>query len=58
LPIGIQPEHLRLWLELWDFNCRRHLTAPEAADMSALAHCIGEQLQRILDGRGGLSIGP
>jgi hemoglobin len=58
LPIGIQPEHLRLWLELWDFNCRRHLAAPEADDMSALAHRIGEQLQRILDGRGGLSIGP
>ncbi len=58
LPIGIQPEHLKLWLELWDFNCRRHLAAPEAAEMSALAHRIGEQLQRILGGRGGLSIGP
>ena len=57
LPIGIQPEHLKLWLELWDFNCRRHLATPEAVDMSALAHRIGEQLQRILDGRSGLSMG-
>jgi hemoglobin len=58
LPIGIQPEHFQLWLGLWDFNCQRHLAPSEAAEMSALAHRIGEQLQRILNGRGGLSIRP
>jgi hemoglobin len=58
VPLGILPSDFQHWLELWDFNCRRHLAAPEADDMSALAHRIGEQLQRILAGRGGLSIGP
>jgi hemoglobin len=57
LPIGIQPEHFQLWLGLWDFNCQRHLAPAEAAEMSELAHRIGRQLQRILGGRSGLSIG-
>ena len=58
LQLGIVPEHVEQWLALWDFNCRRHLPAPEAAEMSALARGIGTQLQKILAGRGGLTIGP
>lgn len=57
LPLGIQPSDLQHWLGLWEFNCRRHLARAEADEMIALAHRIGEQLQRILGGRSGLSIG-
>jgi len=57
LQLGIAPEHVEQWLALWDFNCRRQLPAKEAAEMSALARSIGTQLQKILAGRSGLSIG-
>ena len=57
LPLGIGPEHLEHWLALWDFNCRRHLAEPEARELSALAHRIGEQLLRITSGRSGLALG-
>src|SRR6185503_7066050 len=58
LQLGIAPEHVGQWLALWDFNCRRQLPAAEATEMSALARGIGKQLQKILAGRSGLSIGP
>jgi len=58
LQLGIAPEHVEHWLALWDFNCRRQLPATEASEMSALARSIGKQLQKILNGRSGLSIGP
>jgi hemoglobin len=48
LPLGLAPEHFAAWLELWDFNCRRHLPAAEAAEMSQLAHGIGARLQQIV----------
>jgi len=57
LQLGIAPEYVEQWLALWDFNCHRQLPAKEAAEMSALARSIGTQLQKILAGRSGLSIG-
>ncbi len=57
LQLGITPEHVGTWLELWDFNCRRQLPADQATEMSALARSIGTQLQKILAGRSGLSLG-
>ena len=57
LPLGIAPEHVEHWLALWDFNCRRQLSAELAVEMCALARSIGTQLQKILAGRTGLSIG-
>ncbi len=54
--LGLQPEHFGLWLALWDFNSRRQLPLTEADEMSKLAHRIGEQLQRIVGGLGGLQL--
>jgi hemoglobin len=48
LTLGLQPEHFAAWLELWDWNCKRHLPAAEAAEMSALAHGIGQRLRQIV----------
>lgn len=48
LSLGLRPEHLRFWLELWDFNCRRRLGAREAEEMSQLAHGIGGRLLDIV----------
>jgi hypothetical protein len=48
LPLGLQPEHFRAWLDLWDFNCRRNLPAKEAAEMSQLAQNIGARLKQIV----------
>lgn len=56
LPLGIGAEHFGHWLALWDINCQRRLAAPEAADMSALAHQLGERLQRVLAGQSGLRL--
>lgn len=44
MPLGLQRIHLEAWLELWEFNCRRHLPAAEAAELTALAGQIGERL--------------
>ena len=57
LPLGIQPTDLGHWLGLWELNCRRHLPDIEAKEMITLAQRIGGQLQRILSGRPGFSIG-
>lgn len=48
LALGLQPEHFSHWLELWDFNCRRHLAPAEATEMSQLAHGIGARLRQIV----------
>jgi hemoglobin len=47
LALGLAPEHFAAWLALWDWNCKRHLPAAEAEEMSALAHGIGERLRQI-----------
>jgi hemoglobin len=57
LPLGILRSDFQHWLGLWEWNCRRHLAPAEADEMIALAHRIGGQLQKILRGRTGLSIG-
>lgn len=48
LRIGIEPQHFDLWLDLWDFNCRRHLGVEEAVAMSAIAHEFGARLRRLV----------
>jgi hemoglobin len=48
LSLGLEPKHFAAWLELWDWNCKRHLQATEAAEMSALAHGIGARLRQIV----------
>lgn len=48
LSLGLEPEHFGFWLELWDFNCRRHLAPEEAQELSSLAHGIGARLKQIL----------
>lgn len=53
LRLGIPPELVDQWLELWDFNCARSLDEPEKNEVSALAHQLGSNLQRILSGRPG-----
>jgi hemoglobin len=57
LPLGLKPEHFTHWLDLWEFNCRRHLPATEAEEMIARARLIGAQLAWIVEGRGGLRVG-
>lgn len=47
LRLNLAPEHFAVWLEVWEENCRWLLTAREAEDMIALAHRIGEDLQRM-----------
>ena len=48
MPLGLQRIHLTAWLQLWEFNCRRHLPAPEAEELIAIAHNIGERLLSIV----------
>lgn len=45
---GIRVHHFDDWLELWDYNCRRHLEPPLAKEMSRLAHTLGNRLKRII----------
>jgi hemoglobin len=54
LGLDIQPEFFAHWLALWDFNCRRHLGEPEAAEMSAIAHEFGRRLSRLVAANPGL----
>lgn len=46
--LGIDASHFAAWLQLWEFNCRRHLKADEAKEMIALAHGISQRLKSIL----------
>jgi len=55
--LGIPPDLVEKWLELWDFNCARSLDEPEKTEVSALAHQLGSNLQRILSGRPGFMPG-
>jgi hypothetical protein len=48
LTLGLEPQHFAAWLELWDWNCKRHLPATEATEMSELAHGIGQRLRQIV----------
>jgi hemoglobin len=48
LALGLEAQHFAAWLELWDWNCTRHLAPPEASEMSALAHGIGQRLKQIV----------
>jgi hemoglobin len=48
LPLGLERAHFDRWLELWDYNCQRHLKPREAAEMSALAHNIGRRLNQLV----------
>ncbi len=57
LRLGIPPELVDRWLELWRFNCGRQLNEPERTEMLELAHQLGSNLQRILAGRPGLMPG-
>ena len=58
LTLGIGREHIQYWLALWEFNCRRQLGESEAVEMIALAHQLGDRLQMVLAGGGGLKIQP
>jgi hemoglobin len=49
--LQLGPEHFVAWLRVWDENCRELLPEKEAAEMSALAHHIGGDLQRMLERR-------
>jgi len=46
--LELGPEHFAAWLKVWDENCRELLPTAEAEAMSALAHNIGDDLQRML----------
>lgn len=46
--LGIDAQHFEAWLQLWEFNCRRHLAEKEANEMIALAQGIGRRLSSIL----------
>ena len=48
LNLGIDASHFAAWLQLWEFNCRRHLKENEAKEMIALAHGIGQRLKSII----------
>jgi len=49
--LGIGPEHFATWLRIWDENCRDLLQPREAEEMSALAHSLADDLQRMLSQR-------
>jgi hemoglobin len=53
LGLDLQPEHFGHWLKLWDFNCQRNLTDPEAGEMSAMAHEFGRRLSRLVQMQAG-----
>jgi hemoglobin len=49
--LNLGPEHFRAWLGVWDENCRELLADEEAAEMSGLAHRIGEDLEGMITRR-------
>ena len=49
--LNLAPEHFVAWLRVWDENCQELLPPREAAEMSGLAHRIGEDLQNMLQRR-------
>src|SRR4029453_7398521 len=46
--LDLCPEHLVVWLALWEINCRCHLKPAEAMEMISLAHEVGRRLGSIL----------
>lgn len=46
--LNLGPEHFVAWLKVWDENCDELLPPKEAAEMSALAHRIGDDLMGML----------
>jgi hemoglobin len=48
LALGLQPAHFAAWLDLWEFNCRRHLNPLEAQELSDLARQIGSRLSSFI----------
>jgi len=48
LRLGIDGQHFSAWLQLWDFNCCRHLPQTEAEEMICLAHDIGKRLKNMV----------
>ena len=49
--LGLQPEHFKHWLALWEFNNLRHLPPREAKEMNELAHRLAERLLAVTRGR-------
>ena len=47
-PLGLEPRHFEMWLELWAWNCRRNLRDPEASELVERASSIAVQLRRLL----------
>lgn len=48
LSLGLDARHFSAWLQLWDFNCCRHLHQAEAEEMICLARGIGKRLKNII----------
>jgi hemoglobin len=48
LKLGLESRHFNTWLQLWDFNCCRHLKEAEAQEMICLAREIGQRLKTIV----------
>ena len=44
LPLGLQAEHFKHWLGLWELNNARQLAPREAAEMNALAQQLAGRL--------------
>lgn len=47
-PLGIEERHFEAWLDLWRRNCRAHLPAAEAAEMTRAAEEIGLRLRTMI----------
>ena len=46
--LGIEPFHFDIWLDLWEYNCRRQLEEREADEMIQLARQIAARLKVML----------
>ena len=47
-PLGLNEQHFEAWLNLWERNCRIHLTPSAADEMIALAGSIGQRLRALI----------
>ena len=43
--LHLEPEHYAIWLRIWEQNCHDLLPPREAAELSAMAHRLGGELQ-------------
>ena len=48
LELGLNEEHFKAWLTLWEASCRSYLQPEEAEEMVELAHAIARRLQIIV----------